>query len=106
MKDKIDSLLGFAVKAGKILYGADSLQSAKKNYYVIFVCGTTAENTRKKVFSLAEERRVPILLSENELQYAVSRANCKVLAVTDKQMATAMLAASGENYRVISAEVI
>lgn len=104
-KDKVDSLIGFAVKAGKLLYGADTLETTNRPMYLIIQCSTVAENTRKKVCQLAREKNIPLLQAKNELQYAVSRKNCKVIAVTDKQMASAMCGFCGQNYTLISSEV-
>lgn len=104
-KSKIESLLGFAVKAGKVLYGSDSLSSPKARYYVICMCRTTAPNTQKKVAATAQLRSVPILVAEKELQYTVGRKNCKVLAITDKQMSEAMLKGTDEEYHLFHSEV-
>lgn len=103
-RSKIDSLLGFAVKAGKILYGIDTLETTKLRYYLILLCHSTAENTRKKVIHIAELRHVPIVVSESNLQYAVGRKNCKVLAITDRQMSDAMCKYLEEGYHLFSSE--
>ncbi len=105
IRDKVESLIGFAVKAGKVVYGADTLESYKKRYHIIFLCNTATENTKKKVIAVAEKKHVPVVLSENVLENTVGRKNCKVVAVLDKQMSEAMLARLGENYRLIGSEV-
>lgn len=104
-KDKIDSLLGFAVKAGKVLYGADNLQTTRTRVYAIFLCGSASENTKQKVRELALGKQIPLVIAEKELQYVVSRMNCKVLGITDKQMAEAMLARLNESYHTDGSEV-
>ncbi len=48
---------------------------------------------------------MPVVLSDNMLENAVGRKNCKVVAVLDKQMSEAMLLRLGENYRLIGSEV-
>lgn len=104
-KDKVDSLLGFAVKAGKLLYGSDTLETTRKTIYLAVLCATTAENTRKKVLALAAKKNIPVLEAQNALEDTVTRRNCKVIAVTDRQMADAMQAYAGQNYRLIRSEV-
>ena len=101
-KDKAESLIGFAVKAGHVLYGIDTVEAARKKLYLIVLCDTVAENTRKKALSVAAAKHVPVIVSRNELQYTVGRKNCKVLAVTDRQMAEAIVTLHGENYHIIS----
>lgn len=105
-KDKIDSLLGFAVKAGKLLYGCDTLETVHKPVYLIFICSTLADNTRKRVLAVAARKNIPVVQSVHALQDAVGRLNCKVAAVTDKQMAMAMRGFAGQNYVLIRSEVI
>lgn len=105
MKDKVESLLGFAVKAGKIIYGSDKISAAKTKYYIIFLCDTAAENTKKHVLAVAKDKSVPVITPDTQLQDLVYRKNCKALAVTDRQMAEAMLGMLGDNYHLINAEV-
>ena len=105
MRDKIDSLIGFAIKAGKVIYGGDTFESSRKRCYLIVMCRTTADNTQKKVLYTASEKNIPVIFSEKPLQDAVGRNNCKVIAVTDKQMAQAMIKHTNENYRLYSSEV-
>lgn len=104
-KDKIESLLGFAVKAGKLVYGADSLETTRTRVYAVFTCSTASENTRQKVRKLTSAKRIPMVITKNELQYIVSRKNCKVIGVTDRQMAEAMLARVNESYYIDCSEV-
>lgn len=104
-KDKVESLLGFAVKAGKIIYGSDKILAVKTKYYLIFLCNTTAENTRNRVLAVAKDKSVPVISPKTELQNLVYRKNCKALAITDKQMSEAILNMLGENYHLINAEV-
>ena len=104
-RDKIESLLGFAVKAGKVIYGSDNIVDVKRRYYLVIICDTLAENSRKKVIKTASEKRIPVILSLKELQYAVNRTNCKAVAITDKQMSDAMIGMTNDNYRLISSEV-
>lgn len=104
-RSKIDSLLGFAVKAGKLIYGIDSVEVFGQKLYVIFICDSASERTKEKVLRIASAKNIPVILSEKELQYAVGRKNCKIVAVKDKQMAQAMLGYLGESYRIISSEV-
>ena len=61
-KDKIESLLGFAVKAGKIVYGADGLEATRTRVFVIFLCDTASDNTKKKIRVLASGKRSPVII--------------------------------------------
>ncbi len=98
-------MLGFAVKAGKVIYGSDSLEDSRKTYYVICMCGSASDNAKKRISRLSEKKHIPVIVSEKELQYAVGRLNCKVIGVTDKQMAQAMLNNLSDNYHLNYSEV-
>lgn len=104
-KDKIESLLGFAVKAGKTVYGVDGLEATRAHIHVVLVCSSASDNTKKKAGQWASKRRIPVIIAEKELQYTVGRKNCKVLGISDKQMAQAMLAHVNESYHTDGSEV-
>ncbi len=104
-KERIESLLGFAVKAGKVIYGIDGIESSKARVYLVFMCKTVSQNTADKLKALAERKQIPVLLCEKPLEDAVSRKNCKVLGVCDRQMAQAMLEFQTETYHTQNSEV-
>jgi ribosomal protein L7Ae-like RNA K-turn-binding protein len=105
-RDKAETLIGFAVKAAKTVFGADTLERAKTRYYVIIVCKTASGNTLKKITEIAAQKKTPVIVAENELQYTVGRKNCKVIAITDRQMSEAIMDNLGENYHLINSEVM
>lgn len=99
-KDKIETLLGFALRAGKIKFGADSTDAGKRAYVTV-VCGTLSPGTLDKVLKNCGEKAVPVLQTDKPLQDIVHRNNCKVVSVTDRQMAEAVLNEISENYRLL-----
>lgn len=103
--EKIESLLGFAVKAGKVVYGIDSIESAKTRVYLAFMCKSVSENTAEKLVALAQRKLIPVLLCEKPLEDVVFRKNCKVLGVCDRQMAQAMLKFQTVTYHTQNSEV-
>ena len=103
-KDKIETLTGFAVKAGKLVYGSDNIVKGRKKQLVM-MCGTAAENTQKAVKSFCKESETDLIITQKPLEEIVYRKNCKVIAFTDKQMAEAIKENINENYTLIIAEV-
>lgn len=90
LQDKIKTLTGFAIKAGKVIFGADNIYLSGKRKYVILVCRTASERTVSRLINNCSS--VPILKCKyTDLSEIVFRENCKVLAVTDRQMSQAML---------------
>lgn len=96
VSDKIKSLTGFAIKAGKIIFGSDNIVSAKRKYLII-VCRTLSENGLNRLKNNCSS--VPLLKCVYaDLSEVVYRNNCKAIAFTDKQMSEAVL--NGYNNRM------
>lgn len=104
-KDKIDTLLGFAVKAGKLIYGADNLDTIRKRIFLIIMCASTADNTREKVIQSALKRKVPLVIALKPLQDILYKQNCKIAALQDEQMANAIMNNLNDNFQLYVAEV-
>ena len=92
MKSKIETYLGFAVKSGNIILGIDSIEYTKKRIYCIIICNTASKNLEKDVFKISDKHRVPIVrVSQGTLGDVLYKENCKVAAITDKQLSKAIL---------------
>ncbi len=100
-KDKIESLVGFAVKAGKIVYGADGISRAKKNLYLTLVCNSISQKSLKYVLRECKRRKLAVIKTEKPLEDVVYKKNCKVITVSDKQMSEAILKEVNENYQLL-----
>ncbi len=88
--DKVVSILGFAMKSGKVLYGCDSIERYHKQKYLMILCDSLAENAREKI--LRSQVGVPtVIVRQTTVADITHRPGCKAVAITDKQMAQAML---------------
>ncbi len=103
-KDKVETLIGFAVKASKLVYGSDNIVGGRKKPLVI-MCGSAAENTRKSVIDFCNRTKTDLIITKKTLEEIVYRKNCKVIAFKDAQMAGAVKKNINENYTLIVAEV-
>ena len=98
--DKVKTLIGFAMKAGKVVFGTDNIEYSRTKRLII-LCNTLSENSRNKV--VAHCGKVPVLLvTQGTLAEITHRENCKAIAITDKQMSEAMLNNKNGNYRLIT----
>ncbi len=98
--DKLETLVGFAMKAGKVIYGTDNIERSGKKH-LILLCNTLSENSRKKLIHKVE--KTPILLSTQKLLSEIThREGCKALAITDRQMANAIIENKNGSYRFIT----
>ena len=91
MKSKFESYLGFARKAGSLVFGTGTCEVTMKRGKVklLIIAEDTADNSKKKLVSLAESMNVPYIvygLSE-ELSRIVGTSGRNAFAVTDENFA-------------------
>ncbi len=90
--NKIDCYINFAVKAGKVIWGIDSLTRSKFTPLIVIFDKSLGENSRKQLADYVGKKRVKTLeLPENHLNSLLKRENIKVLSITDVSLATAIL---------------
>ena len=74
-KKKIISYLGFAQKAGKIIYGADNVLKKKKLYPLVIICSSASDRTKKDIASfcgnapLVEVEDLSSLMNKNGVKH-------------------------------------
>lgn len=98
-KSKVETFIGFSVKARALVYGSDAVDRLKKAY-LILLCGSAAENTKKLAGSVSKRIGCPLMVCKKPLQDVCNKTNCKIAAVTDKNLATAMIDNSDEYFSV------
>lgn len=103
--EKIESLLGFAVKAGKVLYGIDAIENLRSRVYLILYGYDLGENTLNKLISVAQYRKVPLIRTGKPMNELVFREGVKIVGISDRQMAKAMKKYVNENFILIAPEV-
>ncbi|MDY2880427.1 MAG: hypothetical protein SOT34_05775 [Candidatus Borkfalkiaceae bacterium] len=91
-KSKIFTYLGFAIKAGKLKTGLNTIETVKKGAYLVLVCKTASENTAKEGVRAAERFRCPAMQTVKQtLGELTNVPNLKIAAVTDKNLAEAIV---------------
>ncbi|MGN0789327.1 MAG: hypothetical protein ACI4MY_05255 [Christensenellales bacterium] len=90
--DKISCYVGFAVKSGKVIWGLDMLKKSKKPPRIILIDGAIGNNSAKEAEFYADKYDVDVLfLPEGSLGAMLKRNNVKLIAVTDDNLAKAIL---------------
>ena len=90
-RSKIESYVGFAMRAGKCRCGMNSVASLK-GAHVLLLCATASANTAKEAAKLAGKFRCKLVLCKGAaLETLTHREGCKVAAVTDRSLARAIL---------------
>lgn len=91
-KSKVLSYLGFALKSRKIKRGVNTICTLKGKVKVLIICQTASENTFKDAISLSKKLCAQLIVSKTyKVEDLVHKEKCKLIAVEDDSLATAIL---------------
>ena len=91
-KSKIETYLGFCIRAQKIIFGAEMIERQKKGVRLLIMDGGTGKSSKKSVLLAKEKFSCPLLeTDEGVLGKITHRPAVKVVAITDEQLASAIL---------------
>lgn len=80
-------LIGLAMKAGKICFGADSVEEnlVKQKVKLLILSKDSSERTKNMFIKLCEKYNVPVILDGNieELSKSIGKANKAIIGVKD-----------------------
>ena len=94
--DNISSLLGLALRAGRLAAGEEPVGAACRGHkaYLLLLASDAADNTIRRAHHFAQTGTNTICLTipmtKEELGGALGRASCAMLAVTDVGLAAAL----------------
>lgn len=97
-KSKIETYLGFCVRARKISFGAEQAGAEKRGVFLLLSDEKLSENSFKILQKAKEKFACPLLIAdEGILGELLHRPAVKAAAIKDKNLAAAILsAATGE----------
>lgn len=91
-KSKIETYLGFCVRARKIVYGVDEVEKQRKGVYLLIFDGTLGQNSLKVMRKAQETLDCPLIKSEaGVLGERLHRLGVKAVAIKDKNLAEALV---------------
>ena len=89
-KKKAETFIGFAVRTKRFKIGLNAVATLKKAYIVI-VCKTASENTKKEGKKFALKFGCPLYITEERtLEELTFKENAKIMAITDKGISKAI----------------
>ena len=97
---KAESYLGFCLRARKITLGTGATDCLKNGVHLIIVCSTASENCFRLACKFARRHSCPLMICRCGLENVVHRPGCKLAAITDANLAKAVLAAADDNYEI------
>lgn len=98
-RSKAETFIGFSVKARALVTGSDAVNGLRKAY-LILLCKSASENTAKLAAACAARLNCPLMTCNIPLQDLCNKTNCKIAAVTDKNLASAIIDNRDENFSV------
>lgn len=89
--NKILGLIGLAMKAGKVAFGADSVEESiiKRKVKLVILSEESSERTRKKFIDICEKYNVPVIIYGDieNLSKAIGKNNKAILGIKDTNFA-------------------
>ena len=92
---KIETYLGFALRAGKLTLGLNSVEALKKGVYCMLLDEGAQKNSQKQARKQAVRLRCPLIIVQ-DLGALIKREGYKVVAVKDSSLADAILREASE----------
>lgn len=91
--NKIETYLGFCIRARKIIFGVEMIERQKKGVALLIADGAIGKNSFKAIVQAQEKFGCPLIMTEESLLgETLHRPAVKVIAVTDANLAAAIVA--------------
>ena len=91
-KSKVETYLGFCIRARKILFGIDNIESAKRGVYLLLCDEALGGSSLKTLIKSKEKFACPLVMaSTGYLGELLHRPAVKTVAVKDENLAAAIL---------------
>lgn len=94
INNNILGLIGLAMKAGKVAFGADSVEESieKRKVKLIIVSEDSSERTKNKFTKLCEKYNLPIIVDGNidELSKTIGKNNKAIIGIKDINFANSI----------------
>ena len=100
-KNKVLTYIGFAKKSGNLRTGVNAI-STLKNAYVLIICQSASQNTKKDATKLSVKLSCPLIQSKLSVEEITGKENCKLIAITDENLASAIMQYKDDNFTLIS----
>lgn len=91
MNKLIKTYLGFSIKSKSIVIGQDRLKDCKEKVYLLIYCDSASANLKDLVSRLANKFNCKALKLDDKLEYYTNIQGCKVLGLTNKSLADAII---------------
>ena len=88
--NKIKTYIGFSIRKRSARIGTNATNTLKKAN-LLLICPTASENALKEAKKLKRKFNCLLIRTEQTLESLTSKENAKVMAITDKSLAQAII---------------
>lgn len=100
-ENKVYTYIGFAKRSGALKCGANAI-STLKSADLLILCRSASENARKTALSLQRKFGCEVLETEEiTVEQLVGKENCKLIAITNADLASAIIENSKRDFKEI-----
>lgn len=100
MAGKVETYLGFCLRARKITLGSGSIDTLRKGVYLIILCSTASDNALKLAKKYAARHSCPLVICKCGLENVLHKDGCKMAAVRDINLTKAILENLDDDYEL------
>ncbi len=100
-KSKVLTYIGFAKRSGNLRTGVNAI-STLRSVNLLIICATASQNTQKDADKIAARFNCPLIRTNIPAEEISGKDNCKLMAVTDFNLADAILNNLDDNFTLIS----
>ncbi|MCD8206048.1 MAG: hypothetical protein LUD29_05495 [Clostridia bacterium] len=93
---RIDSYIGFAIKAGKVVYGGEMVSRETRGVQLVIVSAEAQKNTLKVAQNAARRFSCPVVMCAG-LEDKLGRQGCKICAIKEASLAKAIATTAKES---------
>lgn len=97
-RSRIETFIGFCIKAGKMSFGSGAVDTLKSGVYLLILNGDAAQNTQKLAVKYKNRFNCPLLICKSEFETVVNKPGCKLAAVRDRRFAKLIAENADNNY--------
>lgn len=91
-KNKIETYLGFCIRARKIVFGAEEVEQKKKGIFLIIADESLGTSSQKIIHRAIEKFACPLITAKaGALGERLHRIGVKAVGITDKNLAEAIV---------------
>ncbi len=91
MNKLIKTYIGFSIKSKSVVIGQDRLKETKDKISLIVYCNTASQNLKDLILRLSEKFNCKAIMLDDDLELYTSILGCKVLGITNKSLADAII---------------